>query len=94
MCKMNNTLDNGDNKTVIIAGGSFGALVVFLIMLTVVGATICIKKGIYFKFFGILCAVTVLVSLISGVSDMHDLIFHINFCTDKFISSNHGNHLA
>ena len=50
MCKMNNTLDNGDNKTAIIAGASFGALVVFLVMLTVVGTTICIKKGMYFKF--------------------------------------------
>ena len=49
---MNNTLDNGDNKAAIIAGASFGALVVFLVMLTltVVGSTICIKKGMYFKF--------------------------------------------
>ena len=35
------------NKTVIIAIGSFGSLAVFLvILLTVVGATVCIKKGI------------------------------------------------
>ena len=35
------------NRTVLIASGSFGALAVFLmILLTVVGATVCIKKGI------------------------------------------------
>ena len=35
------------NRTVIIASGSFGALAVFfVILLTVVGVTVCIKKGI------------------------------------------------